>query len=88
MGLYKAIKERVKPDEERSGLLEDAIRNMADANGEIENLLVEYGIKCFCKKWRKKKLDSISVVIDADMVTKGIKKAKRIRKTFSSKIGD
>lgn len=52
MGLYKAIKERLNLDTCKE-VNEDSLRNLADWNGDFENLLVEYGIKNFIKKYKK-----------------------------------
>ena len=51
MGLYKDIKSYMPPDAiEASSNLEDIMRDIADRNDSFENLLVEYGIKCFIRK--------------------------------------
>lgn len=54
MGLFKTIKAMLPPDEiEVSGGIENLMMEIADDNEGFNNLLVEYGIKCFKKKLDK-----------------------------------
>lgn len=53
MGLFKTIKKEILPQSLKAQELDNVLRNLADENERIENLLVEYGIKHFVKKWNK-----------------------------------
>lgn len=51
MGLFKTIKAMLPPDELKVQRLDNLLRDIADDNEAFNNLLVEYGIKHFVKKW-------------------------------------
>lgn len=53
MGLFKTIKNMIPPDELKVQRLDNLLRDIADENDSFNNLLVEYGIKHFVKKWDK-----------------------------------
>lgn len=51
--LFNNIKKAIPPSDLKIQSLDDVLRNVADDNEAVENLLVEYGIKHFVKKWDK-----------------------------------